>query len=143
MIVADIFELTIVGVYDRGVPNRERIVLAANQQVNMGQYGLMIGIRGPEATAVPIRDNLLWFGDGLVNKGDLIFAYTGPGAPRVTPVPNNPERLITVHWGRSTVFLGDENLVPILFRVDAVMIPTDAPLIPMEASPLSLIPPGR
>jgi len=44
MIVGDIFEF-MVSVYDQGIPNRERIVLYANETVNTGQYGLMVGIR--------------------------------------------------------------------------------------------------
>jgi len=125
MILADILELTIDGVYDRGVPNLERIVIVANQQVNLGQYGLLVGVRGPGLTAIPIRDNLLWFGDGVVDKSDIIFVFTGPGEPTVSTLPNNSQRLISVHWGRHVTFLADFNIVPVLIRVDAVMIPAE------------------
>lgn len=123
MIVNRVSEITVVDVFDRGVPNQERIVLHVKETVNLGQYGLMIGVRAQDGTAFPIRDNLLWFGDGFVTRGDWIFVYTGPGDPRVTTLPNTQERLYTLHWGRSQTILHNHDLVPILFRVDAVQVP--------------------
>jgi hypothetical protein len=135
MIVADLCELAIVGVFDRGIPNRERIVIVPQQQVNLGQYGLMLGLRASGNTAVPIRDNLLWFGDGFVDTSDMLFIYTGPGEPRATAIPNGRGRIISVHWGRGTVLFGDPNFVPILFRIDAVTIPAAEPAIALTPPP--------
>jgi len=123
MIVDSITELAIVGVYDRGIPNQERIVIHAKEVANLGQYGLMIGVRAADGSAFPIRDNFLWFGDGLISKGDWVFIYTGPGEPRATTLPNTQERLYSVHWGRNETILHHPDLVPILFRVDAVQVP--------------------
>lgn len=122
MIVETIAELVIVGVFERGVANEERIVLQANETINMGQYGMMLGVKGADGTAFPIRDNLYWFGDGFVYKGDWIFLYTGPGEPKTSNLPNSNDKIYTLHWGRETTILRDENIVPILFKVDAVNI---------------------
>lgn len=136
MIVSDISELTVVGVLDRGVPNQERIILCVNQILNLGQYGLMIGIRATQGMAFPIKDNLLWFGDAIVSKGDWVFVYTGPGEARVNTLPNNQETLYSIHWGRKdTIFLNRE-IVPILFRVDAVQIPAET--VQVTHQPVSL-----
>lgn len=124
MIVNLITELS-AGVFDRGIPNQERIVLFVNESVNLGQYGLMIGIRGGNNGAVPIRDNMLWFGDGMVNKGDWIFVYTGPGEAKTTQLPNNKERLYSIHWGRKETILHHHDLMPILFKVNAVIVPQE------------------
>jgi len=69
MIVGLITELSIVGVFSRGVGNEERIVFRATEMVQMGQYGLMIGVRLGQGFASPVRDNFLWFGDAILNKG--------------------------------------------------------------------------
>ncbi|HEX9879313.1 MAG TPA: hypothetical protein VGB25_03865 [Candidatus Binatia bacterium] len=122
MIVDLITELSLVGVYDRGVPNEERIVLVARDSINMGQYGVMLGIRSVAGSAFPIRDNLLWFGDAQLTNGDWIFIYTGPGEPRSTNLPGINTKIYTVHWGRDKTVLHDQNVVPILFRVDAVQV---------------------
>jgi hypothetical protein len=125
MILQDITELNVVGVYDRGVPGQERIVIRVGQTVNLGQYGVMLGIRGTDGAAFPVRDNLFWFGDGLVFEGDWLFIYTGPGQARATTVPNTSETLYSIHWGRPTTILNAKELVPILFRVDAVQVMND------------------
>ena len=46
--------------------------------------------------ATPIRDNLLWFGDGLVNKDDWIYVYTGPGEARSSLIPNTNSSIFTI-----------------------------------------------
>ena len=125
-----IVELSIFGVFDRGVPNKERIAVIANETINLGQYGIMIGLRAQGDSAFPIRDNLLWFGDGVINKGDILYIYTGPGEPKTTYLPNNQEILYTIHWGRNTTILHNQDFVPILFRVDAVQIPLDNNVLP-------------
>ena len=126
MILEDISGLTLVGVFDRGIPNKERIVLRANEIINLGQYGIMIGIRLEEGMASPIRDNLFWFGDAYVMEGDWIFVYTGPGEGKGAPVPNSQDRLYSIHWGRKETILHHDELVPILFRVDAVQTPSES-----------------
>jgi len=122
MIVGLITELSVVGVFARGVPNEERIVLRANEPIQIGQYGLMIGVRLGQGFASPVRDNLLWFGDGTLNGGDWVFVYTGPGIARATNLPNSREKLYSIHWGKQTTCLANAELVPILFRVDAVQV---------------------
>jgi len=122
MLLYSITELSVFGAYDRGVPNQERIIIYANETVNLGQYGLMIGMRLADGTAFPLRDTLLWFGDGILNEGDWLLVYTGPGQARATELPNSQGMLYTVHWGRLQTFLNDQNFVPVLFRVDAVCI---------------------
>ena len=68
-----------ISVADRGVPNRERIAIFVEETTNMGQYGVMVGHSAVDRTAIPYQDNLFWFGDGIVNKGDWILLYTGKG----------------------------------------------------------------
>lgn len=125
MIVNQLSELEIVGVYDRGVPNKERIVVVVEETVNLGQYGLMIGVRAANGLALPIRDNLFWFGDGIVNKGEWLVIYSGPGKPMVTEMPDSTDKVYSIHWGRENTMLANPLLMPILFRADAVQVLTD------------------
>lgn len=122
MIVSGIGELTIVGVFDRGVPNFERIAIQANQTTDLGKYGIMLGVKGSSGQAFPIRDNLFWFGDGLLPPNDWLFLYTGPGEPRAAEAPGGTGRLISLHWGRDRTVLHSSVVVPILFRIDAVQV---------------------
>lgn len=120
MIVKDVTELTITAILERGVPNRECIALRANEFVNMGQFGLMLGRYGDGKSATPYFDNLSWFGDGLVKSGDWIFVYTGSGTASKRPATNGTNEICSLFWGKPTTIFAESSIAPILFRVDAV-----------------------
>lgn len=134
MILQDISELHLVGVFERGVPNQERIVLRATTRVDLGQFGVLLGVKTSPGMAAPIKDNLFWFGDGLINRDDWIFIYTCPGKPGASQIPNREERVYTLFWGRKSVILQNPNILPVLFRVDAVIVGDAQPLLPEKAS---------
>jgi hypothetical protein len=101
----------------------------------MGQYGVMLGIRAEPGWAIPIPDNLFWFGDGLVSKGDMLFLYTGPGEPRVSELPSLKIKTYVLHWGRKQTILTLPDIVPILCRLDAVFVHTEPPAaLPQKAA---------
>jgi hypothetical protein len=122
MILQDITELELIGVFERGEPNKERIVFRANDDVNLGQFGIMLGVNLTGGFARPVRDNLFWFGDGVIKKDDWLFVFTSPGKPTSSPVPNSDNLLHSVFWGRKSVMLASAMIVPILFRIDAVIV---------------------
>ena len=80
------------------------------------------GLIGEGTSGYPIRDNLFWFGDGIINPGDLVILYTGAGTATINQQPNNTGKLISLFWGRPETVLHDPNVTPILFRVDAVVL---------------------
>jgi hypothetical protein len=120
MIVSNLTELTLMAVLDRGVPNNECIAIKANERLNLGQYGIMLGVYSHLNSAIPVKDHLFWFGDGFIEKDDWIFIYTGTGTPRKTAATNGISNIYTVFWGKQTTIFADTNIVPLLFRVDAV-----------------------
>jgi len=122
----EISELTVWGVFDAGMPNLERIVIQANEIVDLANYGLMLGVRGQGGSALPVRDNLLWFGHARLNPGDWVFVYTAAGDARVHEVPNNSELMYSLHWGKKVTIFNSPELVPMLFRMDGVQMPTQS-----------------
>lgn len=122
MILAAITELSIIGVYERGVANQEYILIQANQAVNLGQFGIMLGYRAADGLANPYNDHLFWFGDGVVQQGDWIFIYTGKGEPRTNDVPGQNQKMYSLHWGKGTTIFAHSEVIPILFRADAVQL---------------------
>lgn len=130
MIVSNIFEMTVHAVLDRGIANKECIAIQANQTLNLGQYGIMLGYYTGTNGALPIRDNLFWFGDGIVEQGDWIFIYTGYGTPTQTKATDNVHNVYSLFWGRYNTIFANSNITPILFRADAVAVhpsPSDVP----------------
>jgi hypothetical protein len=125
MIVANLSELLLYPIAERGVPNEERIPILVRETIDLGGYGIMVGYSEVHGLATPFQDNLFWFGDGIVNAGDWIFVYTGGGLPRTHDWAQPPgSKIYAVHWGRSkTIFANSQN-VPILFRTDSVAVGT-------------------
>ena len=130
MIVSDIKELEVREVFDRGVPNLERVAIFVKEPVDLGRYGIMVGIKENRGSALPIRDHLFWFGDGLVQAGDWIYIYTGAGEGRVSTIPGSSSSIYAVHWGKNITLFHAPELVPILFRVDAVFVPQERMQLP-------------
>lgn len=131
MIVSDLQDLKLYPVHDRGIPNRERIPIQVVTPTNMGQFGLMVGVSNYPSVALPLLDNLFWFGDAIVKPGDWILVYTGAGEPRTDDWTNPPgAKVYSLHWGRSSTVFANSSIVPILFSVKGVDVgisPADLP----------------
>lgn len=131
MIIANIPELLLFDVADRGIPNSERVQIRVEQTTDMGRYGIMVGYANNSGFTVPFQDNLYWFGDGLVHPGDWILVYTGSGEPRTDNWTQPPgSKVYSIHWGRSKTMFANSQMIPILFRTDAAVIgnpPGDVP----------------
>ncbi len=124
MILDSITELKIIDVLDRGIPNKECIaILVEESPLNMGQYGLTLGVSMLyEGMATPIRDSFFWFGEGIVKNGDWIFLYTGSGNPSTCHTIDGQSSVYTLYWNRPQTIFHNSNIVPTLFRMDAVQV---------------------
>src|ERR1019366_10733894 len=100
MIVGDLKEIAIVGVHDRGMPNRERIEVKTIVPINMGRYGIMLGVIAGTGLANPIPDQLFWFGDATLSADVHINIYTGPGIASQTPIPGLTMPAFNIYWGK-------------------------------------------
>jgi hypothetical protein len=137
MIVNDIVELSVAAVLNRGEPNQECIAIQVHSPINVGQYGIMVGVfHHQTGMAMPLMDNLFWFGDADVKPQDWIFVNTGLGQANSGKLSDNTGDYYSVFWGRKQTMFANSNLVPILFRVDAVVMPkppADKPQLPALA----------
>ena len=123
MILQNTTELRIVGIYDRGVPNQERIVLKVNELLNLAQYGILIAFQiAPEGPATPYNDQFIWLTERIIKEGTVIFIYTGPGEFRETVVLGTDIPALVMHWGKQYTIFANSNVVPILCRIDALHI---------------------
>ena len=122
MLVQNITELTVTEVHFRGSPNQECIGIRVNLGVDLGRFGLMLGLYTTPTTARPYFDNLFWFGDGTVQHGDSLFVYTGPGTPTSSKSPSGINNVFNLFWGKPYTLFADNSIAPILFRVDAVNV---------------------
>lgn len=136
MIVSDLRELRISQIHDRGIPNKECFSIYAHQRVDLGRYGIMLGSYiNPTDGAFPFRDNMFWFGNGYIEQGDWIFVFTGEGSPSTIKASNNINNIYSVYWGRRTTLFANTNVVPVLFRVDAVDVLAPPDNLPQIGGP--------
>lgn len=130
MIFPSMSEISLKGVEERGVPNRERILLQVHQDINLVSYGLMVGIRsGAEGSIFPAQDNFLWFGNANVRENDWLAVYTGPGKARSIDMGGG-QRAYFLYWGRGRTIFNYPEIVPALFRMDALDISKELLALP-------------
>jgi hypothetical protein len=149
-----IFEVTILAVGDPGVPNRERIILRPTETVNLGQFGMAVGIRSAENPNIvlPVNDNFFWFPSIIVTTPCWVFLYTGKGSYEQTTLAGTSETAHVFHWGKDVTIFNYLELVPVLFRQSGILIGPnpDRPAFPklpslppvQETSPLAGFPPA-
>jgi len=124
-------DISLIGVYDAGVPNLERVVLRANSDVSLSSYCIIVAFK-PSMGGVnfPLRDHFFWLGNTSVAAGDWIFVYTAPGAAQMNPLPNSSDRLLSLYWGKPQTIFQDRNLTAGLVRVETARFPLEAPQLP-------------
>jgi hypothetical protein len=99
-LLSTISELTLVGVADRGVPNKERIVLRPMETVNVGEFALIVGVISTENGFFPLPDLFFWPGNIEISPPSWLYVYTAPeltaSAKSIRPI------------SRSTYAIGEE-----------------------------------
>lgn len=119
--------LRILDAANRGIPNIEHIVIRVERDFYIQNQWVGIGIRQPNDTIFPLNDNSLWLGTGWVNQGDWIFVYTGKGSPRTNPIPNQDNKIYTVHWNRERTLFSSPEIHPYLLDGGIYLPPSFQP----------------
>lgn len=124
MLFEPIIELTIIIVADAGVPNQERVVLRPTESVNLGQFGVTVGIRNSDNPnlILPLTDHFFWFPNLVVETPSWLFLYTGKGSYEETTRVGTSETAHVFHWGREITLFNYFELVPVVFRHSAILI---------------------
>ena len=122
MIFPPPIELTFHGVFDAGVPNRERLVLQPNVSVNMAQFGILVGWKNPNGHVTPIWDNFFWFGEAIISPPMWIVVMTRGGQFEATKHPTTGEPMHVCFWGRKQTVFENPNVVPVLFQIGTLQI---------------------
>ena len=119
--------LEVFGVYDRGVPNRERIVLRANRPIELTRYALLLGVEGRDQSFIPLRDEFLWLGTQFIATPGWVFVYTGDGQGGVSQETFTKDPIYMLFWQKPSVILDDHRLIPTLVSFGDVEIGNNPP----------------
>lgn len=120
MIFPSIPELLLYGVFDRGIPNQERIVLRAQVYLNLAPYGLLLTAQQGNV-GTPYMDQFFWFGETVLDPNTWVYVYTGAGIPRMTKTSITNEPAYVIHWNRADVIFTQDFLQPTLIRIGAAV----------------------
>lgn len=111
--------LQVFSVSDRGVQNSERVNLRVNSKIYLGDYFLHAGVYLPNGRAIPVPNLSLWLGDETIDAGSWLIIYTGPGETKFTTQTKDTKELaIVFHWRLVQTIFNENNIVPILIKVD-------------------------
>jgi hypothetical protein len=121
MIIPPLLEIGNVVVADSGVPNQERIVFRPTEPINLAQFGIIIAFRAPIGV-FPYNDLFFWFSDIEIAPPCWVVVYTRKGEYAVEKHRQTGHPVHFFFWGRDTVLFPYGNIVPIVFRVDQLLI---------------------
>jgi hypothetical protein len=134
MFLPYITEVRLVGVLDRGQPNRERILIRPLVVTNLQNFVLGIGITNDNINITPLSGFIYYFDNVIVEPASWVVVYTSGGTTQISKIPTTHEIAYSYHWGNSTVLFAQPNVVPVLFRVSEMSFPDAVqPVLPAPA----------
>lgn len=73
-------KLRISSIADRGVPDKERLVLRIMAETDIGEYVILRTLVRGEAVTTGVKESY-WFADKTVSVGDQVILYSKSGTP--------------------------------------------------------------
>lgn len=119
IVIPTIVEIALMGVANRGVPNKERVVLRPTEPVQLGEFALISVARNVDNNGVPLVDGFFWFGELQVSPPSWVYVYTGPGYYTASHISGSDVPVHVYHWGRKTTMFSDA-VHPALIRLGGV-----------------------
>ncbi len=99
-----IVELSIVGIYDRGKPDKERIAIRVHADVNLNNFCMVRGIWSHQRKQlIPLHSFFFQFPDEEVEEGSWVIVYTGSGTNKRTTMKSTGAPALVLHWGLKNV----------------------------------------
>ena len=106
MIFPTLYEIEVIGTWDAGVPNKERIALHVREDLNLGAYCLVCGPSMGEAHLLTSNGHFFMFPAIDIEAGSWVVLYTGAGERRVSTMKDSGDPVLVLHWGQPTVVFG-------------------------------------
>jgi hypothetical protein len=109
--------LSIAGIFDRGVPNKERIGLTVAVEANLSFYGLLLTSYAPGGQTISAGSiSAYWFPPGIVKPGDFVIIYTGAGT-NTTEQRQGGGTNYFFHWGLPRTVFEKSEVCAVLFEL--------------------------
>ncbi len=122
MIFPPILQLTVLGLYDAGVPNSERIILRPTDTLNLAQYCIVLAHRPPQGESIIMLDNLFWFPNSDVSPPCWIVIMSGEGTNIIKTHETTGQPVHVFYWGRKATIFNAPGFIPIVVQVGAILV---------------------
>jgi hypothetical protein len=136
-------EIQLLGVADRGVPNKERVLARTLNVMHLGKYVLTAAVLQPDRTVNIIPNMLFIFHNFQLLKSSWVVIYTGKGNQEISRLPTSHEPAYVFHWGFDQVIFSRRDIVPALFRIEALNYEGSPGVLPLETQDQKLLGPSR
>jgi hypothetical protein len=101
---------------DAGNHQKERVVMRAQSDVDIGVYALFLSDISGDRTATAGLQTAFWFPDGPVKSGDLVVLYTKPGASSKKEL-NEGRTVHFYYWGLKEAVWGAGDKTAAVLRI--------------------------
>lgn len=108
-------KLELKGIIDRGVPNKERVLLAVLLPGDLSFYTLLHTVAADAYTVRPGAHPAYWFPGKTVSLGDQIIVYSGPGSDNSVRRPDGGTNHF-FYWGLNQTIWQDPTSRVVLFE---------------------------
>lgn len=126
---ASIFGLELRGILDRGIPNKERIVLRAEIPMHLGNFALICGPATAEGGLVPSSSFFLKLDGRDLKEGTWVIVYTCPGSTRSTTIESNGDPVLVLHWDKPNTIFHAKDWTVAAIEISGISV---APLPPLS-----------
>jgi hypothetical protein len=110
--------LGILGIEDRGVPNKERLYLAVLVSTNLSYYAVLDTEYTSDGRVVAIPKHAYWFGPRQVNPGDQVILYTGSGTDTsFNRLDGHTDHVM--YWGLPSTLWNKSSGCAVLFEISS------------------------
>jgi hypothetical protein len=123
----------IVDTLERGIPNKECVMLGVNENADLRVFALALGLRANAPKIAQLINFRAFFLDGQVQVGDFIFVYTGAGQPNSFPLKSGKTGYI-YYWNLERTVFANPNIVPVLLEIGGLVV-GNSPLDKLLDSP--------
>lgn len=107
--------IEIVDIKDRGNKNKERLVLKAKANLDIGYYIVFLTIKTGADSFSSNPEKIYWFPDKKVQEGDLVVLYTKTGTDSST-LNKSGSTSYFFYWGLSSAAFKDEKKMPVVIE---------------------------
>lgn len=120
--IRELTEIGLLGVWDRGVPNKERVVMQCHAGLNLQEYCLICGPTGATGSVLPSTDHFYKFPNIHVSPNSWIVLYTGGGQQFVAHKEDTGEPVHALYWGQELTVFSDPAWRAAILRIDGIVI---------------------